>query len=154
MRLLADSNIVLDYLQQRDPFSADARKLMLLGYVSEVELWISSTQMGDITYIFTAGGKPSYAANAKDALKKLRECINVYGMGEAEVDAALDSKWLDIEDAYLHQAALSIKAHAIVTRNKKDFELSALPVMDASEFFAHLEEEGITYEEIDEALGA
>lgn len=152
MRLLVDSNVILDYLQQREPFHTDARKLILLGYVSEVELWVSGSQMGDITYIFTAGGKRSYADSAKEALKKLRKCVNVYNAGGAEIDAALDSPWLDIEDAYLYQAALSLKANAIITRDRKDFELSSLPVMDTSGFFAHLEEEGITYEEIDLAL--
>lgn len=149
MRLMVDSNIVIDYLKVREPFYAGARKLMLLGFIAEHELWFSSTQANDIFYILTEGGKPSQTAQLKRDLKELRRGIRICGVNEAEFDAALDSPWVDLEDACVYQCALRLKADAIITRNQKDFEKSSIRVFDCDEFFAYLaEEQGLTYEEI------
>ena len=53
MRLMLDSSIVIDYLKMRDPFYAAARKLILLGFLSEHELWFSSAQANDVFYTLT-----------------------------------------------------------------------------------------------------
>ena len=50
MRLMLDSSIVIDYLKTRDPFYAGARKLKLLGFLAEHELWFSSAQANDVFY--------------------------------------------------------------------------------------------------------
>lgn len=52
--------------------------------------------------------------------------------------------------ACVHQSALKLKADAIVTRNKGDFERSFVPVLDCDELFALIEEErGIVYGEVE-----
>lgn len=60
---------------------------------------------------------------------------------EAEFDQALDSPWLDAEDACIHLCALKIKADAIITSNKKDFERSSIKVFDCDGLFAYLKQE-------------
>ncbi|MFQ8763683.1 MAG: hypothetical protein ACLR9M_08640 [Eggerthella lenta] len=57
MRLMLDSSIVIDYLKTRDPFYAGARKLILLGFLAEHELWFSSAQANDVFYTLTGGGQ-------------------------------------------------------------------------------------------------
>ena len=149
MKLMLDSSVLLDYLCRREPFYASARKLLILGRVKEFDLWFTGAQASDIFYTLTRGGKKTYAAQARCDVKKLCEAVRVCGIGEAEFRAVLDSTWDDIEDACVYQAALKIKADAIVTRNKKDFERSSIRVFDCDEFFVFLKEEkGLTYEEI------
>ena len=65
MRLMLDSSIVIDYLKTRDPFYAGARKLILLGFLAEHELWFSSAQANDDVYTLTRGGKRSLAVQLK-----------------------------------------------------------------------------------------
>ena len=130
MRLMLDSSIVIDYLKMRDPFYAAARKLILLGFLSEHELWFSSAQANDVFYTLTGGGKPALAVQLKRDLKKLRQGVRICGVNEVEFDAAL-------------------KADAIIARNQKDFEKSSIKVFDCDELFAYLaEEKGLVYEEI------
>ena len=149
MRLMLDSNIVIDYLKMRDPFFAGARKLMLLGFLAEHELWFSSVQANDVFHTLADGGKPSQAVQLKQDFKKMRQAMHICGVGEAQFDAALDSAWDDLEDACVYQCALRLKADAIVTRNQQDFEKSSIKVFDCDELFAYLaEEKGLTYEEI------
>ena len=47
----------------------------------------------------------------------------------------LSSDWKDYEDATQHCSALVEGADCIVTRNKKDFQKSNIPVYTAAEFF-------------------
>lgn len=149
MRLILDSNIVIDYIKMREPFYEAARKLMLLGFLGEHELWFSSAQANDIFYTLTGGGKPSKAAQLKQDLKKMRRGVHICSVSETQFDAALDSAWLDLEDACVYQCALRLKVDAIITRNQKDFEKSSIKVFDCNEFFEYLaEEKGLTYEEI------
>ncbi|MDR2957204.1 MAG: PIN domain-containing protein [Coriobacteriales bacterium] len=147
---MLDTNVVLDFMLTREPYYPDTRILMLLGYINEVELWISSAQINDLFYILTKGGKSAFNEDAKQSLKRLRQCVNVYRTGELEIDAVLDSAWLDLEDSYLYQSALSMKADYIITRNQRDFALSSIKVFDTAELLAYLREHaGTTYAEID-----
>lgn len=149
MRLMLDSSIVIDYLKMRDLFYAAARKLILLGFLSEHELWFSSAQANDVFYTLTGGGKPALAVQLKRDLKKLRQGVRICGVNEVEFDAALDSSWSDLEGSCVHQCALKLKADAIIARNQKDFEKSSIKVFDCDELFAYLaEEKGLVYEEI------
>lgn len=150
MKLLLDTNIIVDYVQRRGEHYHDARKLMLLGHLKEVDLWMSAAQFNDLFYVLTSGGSKSLMQPVKENLQKLREFVRIYPIGEVELDAALASSWSDVEDCCLYQVALSLRADFILTRNQKDFELSTISAVSATEYFAHLKDhKGLTYEEID-----
>lgn len=57
MRILVDTNVIIDFLNMRQPHFEAARLLMLLGKAGEVELWVSATQITDIVYIASDGGR-------------------------------------------------------------------------------------------------
>lgn len=149
MRLFIDTNIVLDYLDDRPGFSASARKLMVLGFLHEFELWMSASQVTDLLYLLTNGGQASEADSAKGSIRKARRFIRICPLTEADVDAALDSAWCDFGDACVYQRALRLRVDAIITRNKRGFEKSSIKVFDCDELFTYLaEEKGLTYDEI------
>ena len=133
----------------REPYYRAARKLMLCGFLQELELWISGAQVNDMFYILTKGGKTSYNEASKQALQKLKQCVNVYPLGEQEIDATLNSNWPDLEDACLYQAALGAKADFIITRNPTDFVFSTIKTLTAEQVFDYIREhQGITYDEL------
>lgn len=74
-----------------------------------------------------------------NVLAGLREIVRVCAPGEEEVDRALESSWQDFEDALVYQAAMSLRARCIVTRNAHDFDCSSLPVLDCAGFFEWVE---------------
>ena len=146
MRVLLDTNIAIDFLRKREPFHESARLLMALGYLGEFELWISPSQLGDLFYVLTKGGKPALAPAVAEELRRLEKFVHVCTLGEAEAVAALELGWDDLEDALVYQAARSLRADAIVTRNQADFAQSSIPVFDCDEFFAWCAKEtGIEY---------
>lgn len=149
MKLLLDTNIVIDYLNARDPHYEKARLLMIAGRVGEFSLWLSSSQMTDLVYILSEGGASSRIPSALERLRGLRTFVNIHAVSEGEVDRMLTSSWKDPEDALLFEAALTLKADAIITRNKTDFESSLVKTMDCRELFDWLRtERGLDYAEM------
>ena len=139
MKLLLDTNILLDCMMDRQPFAADARKLLILGALGEVDLWMSPSQFTDAFYLLTEGGKPRLAESVKLRLLKVKRLARICTLGER-----------DVESACLYQCAKKLRVEAIITRNQADFERSTVPVYDCAEFFAHLKNvHGLVYEEID-----
>ena len=149
MKLLVDTNIVIDCLRKRSPHDKPARLLLALGKLGEFELWLSPTQIGDAYYLLTDGGKKSLSRHVNNELRKLREATRIVQYGEREIDDAIALEWPDLEDALVYEAACAVKADAVITRNQKDFERSSIPVFDCDEFFNwYADKHGIHYAEI------
>lgn len=149
MKLLLDTNIVIDYLNEWDPFYEKARLLMIAGRVGEFELWVSSSQVADIIYILSDGGKPSLMPQVLERLRGLRTFVDVFPVGGQEIDKMLVAAWKDPEDCLLVEIALKMRADAIITRNQKDFETNLVRVMDCEELFDWLKSSyGLDYEEV------
>lgn len=150
MKLLLDTNIIIDATEERNDTHKAAQLLLMLGKLGEFKLCASPSQWTDVFYILTHGEQAHKQDKAKQILKDARESVSVSMMGEAEIDKALNSAWADFEDAVVYQAAVSSKADALITNNKKDFALSELPTFTCKEFFEWLEtEKNIIYDEIE-----
>lgn len=138
MRLLIDTNIIIDFALRREPFFEQARLLMTLGELGEFDLFISGSQITDVYYLLSNGGKESRAEPAKRFLRSICDFVRIVPIGQGEIQSALDSDWNDFEDACVYQAARSVKADAIITRNRKDFEKSHIKVFGCDGFFEWL----------------
>lgn len=148
-KLLLDTNIVLDCLCKREPFYGNARTLMIAGRVGELDLWITSSQVADLAYILSEGGKKSLINGALEKIRGVRTFIRVYPVSEKEIDQMLTTSWSDAEDALMFECALNMRADAIVTRNQSDFESSLVPALDCGQTLRWIESTcGISYEEI------
>lgn len=149
VRILVDTNVFVDFFARRDDGFEQARKLLLFGAAEDYELWVSSSQVSDLFYILSKGGRVPESSSARRALERLRQNVHVCSVGESQVDAALASAWEDFEDALVCQAAISIGASAIVTRNARDFSQSPIPALDADGFFSWMgETKGLVFEEV------
>lgn len=137
-RCMMDANVLVDFLCRRAPFWQVTRKMLVLGYVRELELWVSSSQL------------PALAkAASAEQLRSLRCFLRVCAVGESEVDAALDSTWGNLDDALVYQAARSVRADFILTRNQRGFAQSSIRALSPDELFAWLlDEKGLAYEEV------
>ena len=80
-------------------------------------------------------------------LRGLRTFVQVHPLSSEEIDIVLSSPW---QDQLLAEAALRLRADAIISRDAEGFKGSLVPVFDCDQFFAKLEHEGIIYEAIDE----
>jgi predicted nucleic acid-binding protein len=149
IRALVDTNVLVDFLARREPFYPSSRRLMVFAAMGDYELWMSSSQVTDLYYILTNGGRKDGAESCKAAMRGLRRVVRVAAPGEREVDTALDSPWSDFEDAFVCQTAIGIRAQAIITRNLEDFAQAPPPIFDVGSFFEWMRRtHRVSYEEL------
>lgn len=149
-KVVLDTNIMVDFLNERELYYEKARLLMLCGRVGEITLCMSASQATDLIYILSNGGRASELPEVLEKMRGLRTFVEVLPIGDREVDRMLSTSWKDPEDALLFETALQAKADFIITRNQTDFESSLVRVLDCEEFFTWMNTEfGVSYEEID-----
>ena len=97
-------------------------------------------QTSALSYVTTMYVAHKYGyQNVKESLMALTQFLDVQDLQAKTVVEMLSSDWKDYEDATQNQTALLSNADCIVTRNKKDFSLSSLPIYTANELFAFFE---------------
>ncbi len=129
--VFVDTDIVLDLLEQREPFYKSAAILFSRADLKEIKLLVSSLSFTTIHYILR---KKYSNSESKKILLRFKTLVQVISVGEKSINLALSSDFTDFEDGVQHYAALENKASVIVTRNLKDYKRSSLPVMTAEGF--------------------
>jgi predicted nucleic acid-binding protein len=135
VRILLDTNVILDLLLDRKPFSAAAAQVTGAVEMSDVEGFLCATTVTTIDYLLNQSLSQS---EAKTALKGLLDVFEIAPVNRPVLEQALRSHITDFEDAVLEQAAHLMSVDVIVTRNGKDFKKSSLPAMDPMEFLSAL----------------
>ena len=138
MRVLFDTNVVLDHLLEREPFVEAAERLLSLVDTGGLDGMLCSTTVTTIHYL------ASKVVGPPEAMKYVGELLAIFDVACVDrqvLNAALGAGFSDYEDAVLYEAARAAGASAIVTRNGKDFTRSALPVFTPAELLAALQAE-------------
>ena len=130
MKVFLDTNILLDYGQQRDRHE-EAETIFCLGDAGKIELFASYLSYANMGYILR-----DMEREAKyDLIESTREGITVLPCDNTQLDAALRQHVKDYEDMLQYQCALAAGCDIIVTNNKKDFyEFCQLPFLTSEEF--------------------
>ena len=130
MKILFDTNIVLDVLMDRLPHSEAATELFSRVEDGTVIGYVCGTT---ITTVFYLAAKTVGAPRAQEEIRKLLQLFEVAPVNRHVLESALVLDFNDFEDAVIHEAACHVGVDAIVTRNQKDFIKSRLPVHSAEE---------------------
>jgi predicted nucleic acid-binding protein len=125
LKVIFDTNIVLDVLLDREPFSTSAALLF-----SEVEKgglsgYLCATTITTIHYLISKALGSSHAQNHVGNLLSLFEIAPV---SRAVLEEALRSRFDDFEDAVLHEASIHAGVDAVVTRDSNGFRRATIPV--------------------------
>ncbi|MDH6533702.1 PIN domain-containing protein [Parabacteroides sp. 52] len=130
-KLLVDTNIVIDLLAKREDFYQEAQRLFTLADHREVKLFVSALTFANTYYLLNKYNK---AEEARKILIKFKVLVEVLPLDDKIVELSLISDFKDYEDAIQYYSALENKLDMIITRNKKDFKTSILPVFTAKEY--------------------
>ncbi|MBT8220661.1 MAG: PIN domain-containing protein [Bacteroidia bacterium] len=136
--LLVDTNVVLDLLAKREEFYQEAQALFTLSDQGLVKLYVSSLSFANTHYILSQQLKVD---NARKILRKFKVLVEMVALHDKLIELSLDSDFKDFEDAIQYYSALESQVDIIITRNKKDFKLSQLPVLTAKEYIARLKKQ-------------
>lgn len=120
MRLMIDTNIILDVLLEREPFFEHSKEVLKLCEDKKIHGFISASTLTDIFYLVRkALGSTDEAYNA---LGNILNIVKVLTVTNEDVNKAFTQRAKDFEDCLLAVCSISNKCDGIVTRNKKDFE--------------------------------
>jgi predicted nucleic acid-binding protein len=136
MKTFFDTNVILDVLLDREPFSNEASFLLSKVEQSEIIGFICATTVTTIYYI------ASKALGHQEASRHIQSLLSLFVIAPVNrlvLENAIASKFKDFEDAVLYAAACHAGAKYIVTRNIADFKNSKLPIFEPKEFISALE---------------
>ncbi len=139
MRALLDTCIIIDAIQEREPFSNDAKAIFLLAANQQFIGCITAKSSTDIYYLmhrYTHNDKQS-----RSALSKLFTIFEVLDTASTDCRHAIPSQVSDYEDAVMIATAERSEVDCIVTRNTHDYAKSSVTVFTPEEFIAKLGEE-------------
>lgn len=131
MKVLFDTDVTLDLLIDRKPYSDTIAILFTKVEKGEFEGYLCATTITTIHYL---ASKTLGSKKARSSIRKLLSFMKVAGVDQKVILSALDGKGQDFEDEVISQAALRMGVKAIVTRNIKDFKKSEVTAYDPNEF--------------------
>jgi len=135
-----DTNIIIDVLANREPFSISASKLLDYGDKGKINIYVSALSYSNINYILR---KQSSHKEMISLLKDLKTILITIDVTGKIIEEALQSPLRDFEDAIQLNTALSNKKiQAIVTRDPKGFKNSDISILTAPEAVGIIEGTG------------
>jgi len=131
MRVLLDTNILLDVLLKRPPFFADSSAVVARCVVRGIEMWIAWHGLATAYYFLKRGLRE---ADALVEVDRIFSWAQVASVTDAAARRARSLGFTDFEDALQAVAAESCSADWLVTRNASDFRSSGVPAITPEEF--------------------
>lgn len=135
MRVLFDTNILLDLVLDREPFVEAAAALLELHEQGRIDGYISSITPINVFYLTR---KNKGIEIARRAVQELLATLSVCALDRFILEDAHSLAFMDYEDAVQHATAIASNLDAIVTRNLKDYKNATLPVFSPVEFLSQL----------------
>lgn len=140
MKVLLDTNVLLDALLRREPWGIPASALWRAIDRREIIGCVTSSSLTDIYYLSRIHIKRS-GVIALDARQIIRRCLDslfVIGVGRDDLERAYLLGGPDFEDDLQVACATRLGLDAIVTRDRAGFVRSAVPVVSTQELVDRL----------------
>jgi predicted nucleic acid-binding protein len=141
MKVLVDTNIIIDILDHREKFFQDSYKLIQLAVQKKLEAFMSAGSVTDVYYIISRSLHDSQ--KAKEKIIALTTLVGLCDTTMGDINTALTLPITDFEDAVIAAAAKREKAEYIITRNKTDFTGSPIPAISPTSFLQQNKTEGL-----------
>ena len=135
MKLLIDTNVILDIVLERKPFVKHAARLFKIAQERNFLLFMSATTVTDIYYITRKNKGKDIALTF---LKDLLQFVNIASVDKQIILRSLDSDIPDFEDAIQVFSAKQEAITTIITRNETDFTHSGLIIYNPESFLKSL----------------
>ena len=136
MKALIDTCVIVDILQKRDPFYPAAMEILLAVSNKKCTGILTAKSITDIYYILRRS-----IHNEQEVRKLIRVLFTLFEVVDTfsiDCELALSSTIKDYEDAIMVETGSRVGAECIVTRNLKDYKLSALPVLSPDQFLEQM----------------
>lgn len=132
LRILVDTNVLLDYLLCRSPHDQTAKQIIVACKQRRVSGCIAAHSISNMFFILR---KAFSVDERRKLLQSICELFEVEGIDKTKIlNALADETFLDFEDYLQKECAVAFRTDYIVTRNCGDFKSSRIPCIEPREF--------------------
>lgn len=138
MKILIDTNVIIDALTSREPWNESAEKIFIMAANNIVDMYITASSATDIYYLVRK--HLHNAETARQVMSKLYSLVGILEVKQEDCIDALASPITDYENAVVEQVARRSGVECIVTRNQKDYEAGLTKVFLPDDFIQFMEQ--------------
>lgn len=132
MRILLDTNVLIDYLMKREPYNFSAERVLNACISDEMKGCVAAHSISNLFFILR---KVFSVDERRDILSVLCQILTVSGIDEDMIIRALQNvDFTDFEDCLQMECARKFEAQFIITRNLTNFQHSSIPAISPDEF--------------------
>lgn len=131
MKVLVDTNILLDFILERGADADHSAKVIASISMGRVTGYVASITINNIWYI---GKKSLLNTDIKEFLNFIVEDFTIVGLNKNIIQKALEKENTDFEDSLQYYTAKEKKCDYIITRDKKGFKKFDIGILNAKEF--------------------
>lgn len=139
MKVLIDTCVVMDALQNREPFAQDAQALLLAAANQQVTGYVTAKEMTDIYYLTHRCTHDR--ETTKTLMGRLGMLLDILDTTNSDIRRALASELSDYEDAVMAETAIREGMDCIISRNLHDYRKFRLPVYSPHDFLKMMKNE-------------
>ncbi len=125
MKILIDTNIIVDVALIRQPFFDDSDRILVFSEQGSLQGYISAATFGDLYYLLRKSRGKDWTLRF---LRRLATFCQIATVDDAVIRQALAGDFKDFEDAIQYNAAIASQIDGIVTRNPTDFVNTVIPI--------------------------
>jgi predicted nucleic acid-binding protein len=135
MKVLLDTNVIVDVALVREPFWDTSEQVLSLIEQGQIEGYISASTFSDLYYIIRRARGRDWTLTY---LKQLVVFCQVATVNQAVITMALTLNFRDFEDAIQYSTAVLNQLDAIITRNPQDFPVVTPQILTPEQLIQEL----------------
>ncbi len=135
MKILIDTNIIVDVALEREPFFAESDRILTFVEEAQIQGYISASTFSDLYYIIRRDRGRDWTL---DFLRQLATFCQVATVDNSVISMALTCNFKDFEDAIQYSNAVINRIDAIVTRNPRDFPVTTPRILTPNQLIQEL----------------
>jgi predicted nucleic acid-binding protein len=137
MKVLVDTNVILDVLLKRDGLYAESFEIFRLAEQHVITGCVSSSAITDVFYLVHKAQRD--IDTAYQAVEGITAIFTIAPVFESTIKSAIALRWKDFEDAVQYSTAKENEVDCIVTRNQDDYDTSDISCVNPADFPAFFE---------------
>ncbi|MEH2371598.1 PIN domain-containing protein [Nostoc sp.] len=118
MKVLLDTNIIVDIALERQPYITNSETVLAFVEQGQIEGYISASTISDLYYLIR---KQKGRDLTIEFLRQIVRFCQIATVNQAVITMALTANFRDFEDAIQYSTAVLNQLDAIITRNPQDF---------------------------------
>lgn len=134
-KVFFDTNIMIDVIGRREQFCKPSIQIMSLADRGLIRIYVSALSYATASFIL---GKYNKDLDIISEFSKFMKITTATLVDSLMIEQSVNSEFKDFEDAMQYFSAKNENVDYIITRNKKDFAVSDIPVFEPQEFVDYL----------------